>query len=505
MDKMKGRPKGRWKRIIGAILFLLLVIATASFIWGVLNFGNISLQEIIFTLNMPLVGSSDSMILGYLWKGFVPGLLCGTALLFLWIQIRKKKIWERFRKWIPLGIIFWTGLLFFFANQAFDIIPYLQGQWQRSSFIAEHYRDPKETALNFPEKKRNLIYILMESAETGLQDQAHGGLFDVNYIPKMTQLAEENVAFSQNDALYGAAVAPASGWTIAGMVSGWAGLPLKLFEYNDMTTDNSMGRYQYFLPGATMLGDILEREGYQNVFMCGSDIRFGGRDRMLTQHGNYEILDYQKARELGRIPKDYKVWWGMEDEKVYEWAKEEILELAQGDRPFNFSMLTADTHHVDGYLSPNAPTPHDKHYANVWSFASDQVYDMVQWIQKQDFYENTTIVIAGDHCSMDPNFFSAFPYNKHSGETVRRVYNCYINSAVQIPEQREKNRSFVTQDFFPTTLASLGVRIEGERLGLGTNLFSETPTLAESLGYSELFTELNKYSKFYNQEILRKK
>lgn len=37
-------------------------------------------------------------------------------------------------------------------------------------------------------------------------------------------------------------------------------------------------------------------------------------------------------------------------------------------------------------------------------------------------------------------------------------------------------------DLFPTMLASLGVQIEGNRLGLGTNLFSDKKTLMKELG-----------------------
>lgn len=55
---------------------------------------------------------------------------------------------------------------------------------------------------------------------------------------------------------------------------------------------------------------------------------------------------------------------------------------------------------------------------------------------------------------------------------------------------------------FPTILASLGCEIEGDRLGLGTNLFSEKNTLAEEYGYENLFEELEKKSTFYNMELL---
>ena len=40
---------------------------------------------------------------------------------------------------------------------------------------------------------------------------------------------------------------------------------------------------------------------------------------------------------------------------------------------------------------------------------------------------------------------------------------------------------------YPTILASMGATIEGDRLGLGTNLFSSQETLIEQLGYSELY------------------
>ena len=51
-------------------------------------------------------------------------------------------------------------------------------------------------------------------------------------------------------------------------------------------------------------------------------------------------------------------------------------------------------------------------------------------------------------------------------------------------------------DNFPTTLAAMGVKIEGNRLGLGTNLFSEELTLMESVGEEELKAELKKKSEF---------
>ena len=59
-----------------------------------------------------------------------------------------------------------------------------------------------------------------------------------------------------------------------------------------------------------------------------------------------------------------------------------------------------------------------------------------------------------------------------------------------------------TFDMLPTTLAAMGVSIQGDRLGLGTNLFSDKQTLAEMYGFEPLDWELQKRSEFYNTRFL---
>ena len=82
----------------------------------------------------------------------------------------------------------------------------------------------------------------------------------------------------------------------------------------------------------------------------------------------------------------------------------------------------------------------------------------------------------------------------------RTTYNTFINSTVT-PKQ-EKNREFSTLDMYPTTLAALGVEIEGNRLGLGVNLFSEEKTLIEKYGFDYVNNEIQKKSFFYDNYIL---
>lgn len=500
----KRRNRYRIGYVIVQCVILILLILTFSLLWAKKNYGSIGMAEIIFTLNMPLKGTSDSFMLSYAADALIPVIgVFAVDLMFTFPRTVKGKTWTMWMRGIAALMLcaIWTGILIQEADKAFGIIEFVENQTQQSEFIENEYVDAGSVNLTFPEKKRNVISIFIESGETSNQDIANGGYFEENYIPEMTEIAAQNVSFSQSDLFEGAVVAPACGWTMAGLVANTAGLPLKLFKYDDKNDfDNSMGDYASFLPGATTFGDILKKEGYRNYFMAGSDFEFGGRESYFTQHGDYQVWDYDTAIEEGKIDKDYYVWWGFEDQKLYEYAKEEILEVAEDETPFNFSLLTVDTHHVAGYRCELCPDIYEAQYANVWACASRQLNDFVEWIKQQAFYENTTIVISGDHCSMDPEFYGNLAYDKHHGEVNRKIYNAIINPAVE--PYKEKNRKFTTMDMFPTALAAMGVEIEGNRLGLGTNLFSEEETLSEKYGYEVLFDELDRKSVFYNRELL---
>lgn len=85
-----------------------------------------------------------------------------------------------------------------------------------------------------------------------------------------------------------------------------------------------------------------------------------------------------------------------------------------------------DTHSEDGYICERCRNDFaDNQYANVLACSSRQINDFVKWIQQQDFYENTTIVLVGDHPTMDSDFCENVAKNYD-----RKVYTSYINASV---------------------------------------------------------------------------
>ena len=156
-------------------------------------------------------------------------------------------------------------------------------------------------------------------------------------------------------------------------------------------------------------------------------------------------------------------------------------------------MLTVDTHFEDGYVCDICPdTFGDNQYANVMACSSRQVKEFVDWVQQQDFAADTTIVISGDHPTMDSDFCEDV-----DKDYERRVYTTYINAGAE--KQTNEKRNYTTFDNFPTTLAAMGVEIEGDRLGLGTNLYSTQQTLTEQFGIEKEEKELKRKSKLLNQ------
>ena len=495
---MGEKQPSKWKEILLKILYWvgeiltvfiagLSVLLALSVRWMFATWTNLSMDELVYHLTAPLDGTNTDMIWDYVRVCAVPTILVIFFLILILIAWRKKEKVHLFRGIINLVALVGIIVMLGYTWTELGVGDYLKDQNTESKFIEDEYVDPTDVEVVFPEQKRNLIYIFLESMETTYSDVDDGGAFDENVIPELTEIAQTNEDFSGADPkLNGGYSLAGTTWTMGAMFAQTSGLPLNIsISANDMDTQDS------FFPGVTTLGDILSDAGYTQTLLIGSEAQFGGRKLYFQEHGNYEMEDYSYAIENGLIPSDYKVWWGYEDQKLFEFAKEKLLQLSQGDEPFNLTMLTVDTHFEDGYVCEQCPTEYDTQYSNVMACSSRQVGEFLKWIQQQDFYENTTIVISGDHPTMDSDYCAEID---QEGNYDRRVFTAYINAAAYAQDQQE--RTYSTFDNFPTTLAALGVQIDGDRLGLGTHLFSGTKTLLEEFGNSKVNAELKKKSEF---------
>ena len=471
-----------------AVLFsFLAILLHEAANWMLATWTNLSMEELVAQLKTPIQGTSHEVLWDFVETCIPAAVMAVFFVVLVIVMVRKTKI----TKWVvQIGAVAGSMALIVSSGQMvwneLDVGEYLENQKTESHFIEDNYANPNQIQIRFPEQKRNLIYIFMESMETTYASKDVGGGLDFNCIPELTQLAMENVNFSGTEQLGGIYPTDGSTWTMGAMVAQTSGLPLKL----NLRAENVSEDIEV-LPKAKTIGDILGEQGYRQEIMFGSEGEFAGRKQYFEKHGGYEVLDYKYAAENGWLPSpDYRVWWGYEDEKLFEFAKVRLNELGNGQQPFNFTMLTVDTHFEDGYPCRLCQDLYGEQYANVMACSSRQLVEFIRWIQQQPFYENTTIVLVGDHLTMDSDFCANV-----SPEYQRGVLNIFVNAPVMAVNT--KNRIASTMDMFPTTIAALGGEIEGDRLGLGTNLFSGRPTLAEELGMDQLNAEVRKNSLFY--------
>lgn len=504
---MKLKQKVRKSVLAAHILLLLGNFLLLWTVWLLNKYDCVSLDQILYQMKTSAAGTNRNLMGSAGVQVGLFGFLLTGAEIFLFYLL-SGELQEKFQDWakylvycktkichfmkriaLPFSVLNMAVALVLFITQL-NVFGYIGTSSTESDFIKTHYADPNEVALTFPETKRNLIYIFLESMETTFAETEAGGLITENFIPELSALAEDNINFSNDEDLGGALSFSGTTWTAAAMVAQTSGIVVKV----PLNAENYGGEDSY-LPGVVSIGELLEKEGYRQTLLVGSDAEFADRESYFTEHGNYEIVDINSLKDQGRLPEDYREWWGFEDEKLFAFAKEELTRLSAGDQPFNFTMLTADTHFPDGYECSLCGDTYEEQYANVLSCSAKQVAALIGWIREQPFYENTTIVISGDHLTMDPEFLEDI-----NEDYTRTVYNCIINAAAE--PAVTQNRSFGVYDLFPTTLAAMGVSIEGDRLGLGTNLFSKEQTLAEQFGFESLNEELQKKSVYYNTRFL---
>ncbi|MCI9076291.1 MAG: sulfatase-like hydrolase/transferase [Dorea sp.] len=478
----------------GTILSLLLAgLFTALYFsieWMFDTWNNLSMNELVFHLTAPLDGTNQDVIREYINICLSPAAVVLLAMLTAFAGFKGTKKYYVVML-IGVAVPAYFGVSGFEeAWTKLDAGNYVESQGEDSDFIEKYYVNPRDTEIAFPEQKRNLIYIFLESMEVTYADKTLGGAFNDNIIPELTAIAKENEDFSGEDteSINGGYSLNGSTWTMGAIFSQTAGIPLNIsIGRNNMDTQDT------FFDGIITLGDILESAGYSQSFMIGSDAEFGGRELYFKKHGNFDIFDYSYAEGGGLIPEGYRVWWGYEDERLFSFAKQRILEMAEGEQPFNFTMLTVDTHFEDGWLCGRCPDTYgEDQYANVMACSSAQVAEFLRWIQSQDFYENTTVVICGDHPTMDSDFCENVEESYD-----RKVYTAFINSVAE--KRQTQSRIYSTFDMFPTTLAAMGVEISGDRLGLGTNLFSDRPTRTEEIGVEDEDREVAKKSEFLTE------
>ena len=469
-----------WNWVVLYLAYFLIMLT----IYIRMSFDRIVAVQLIMALNHVGGASPGGVTQGAIFVVGISVLLFVITFIIVNILKKNKKIKDtsfivRTPKYILIISIFLALLSMGFIKYGINCL--INGD-----IFEKEYVDPRDVTIEFHDRKKNLIFIYSESLEMSGMSTKNGGNYKDSIMPNMEKIALDNLNFSDTEKLGGAKYNEGSSWTAAAMISTTSGVPFQI-PLGTNIFNEKLNR----LDGVYSLGDVLEDNGYSNYLLMGSKSSFAGRDLYYKEHGHYLIQDYDYAVDKKYIPEGYWQWWGIEDSKLLDIAKRELTNLDKS-KPFNYTILTSDTHFIDGYVEKDCPNKFDSQYLNSFYCEDMILSEFIYWLQKQDFYKDTTIVVVGDHLTMQSGVFKG----------KRTIYNTFINSETT---DNNKNRTFLNMDIYPTTLGAMGVSIEGDRLGLGTNMYSSKKTLSEEYGYKKYNREISKNSKFYKKKILNNK
>lgn len=463
-------------------VFALAAAGTAALALMRRVWGPVSMEQILFHLDVPLTGGVDAHLRRLI---FAAG--AGAAAVVILYGLFCRFCLRRGRRGAGLVAALALAGFALYAEQSVGVAGFVLRQFQ-STTLFDAVPEPADMRWSFPGPKRNLLVIHMESIEDTFNDAAVMG---APLLPELARLQKDHLHFTGFRQVRGTT------WTTAGVTASDFGLPLLLpIGHNDY------GDYESFLPGALSIFEVLERSGYALEFMFSSDCSFGGIENLIRTHAERPVVKDLRwfSQYRSDVEQNRGNGWGLRDRYLYERLKEDLALRAASGAPYAFFVETLDTHGPDTYyfLDPDVrPQTRWHDFRDVIRASSLMMGEFIDWVQAQPFARDLTIVVLGDHLWMG-DAVAGRPLGDG-----RAVLNLFINT-IPRPE-REGERLFSAPDFAPTILEAIGANLPGRRFGIGTSLFSARPTMIEELGEKAYVAELGKTSARYNRFFKRPK
>jgi phosphoglycerol transferase len=260
--------------------------------------------------------------------------------------------------------------------------------------------------------------------------------------------------------------APGTNWSIAGMISSQCGIPVKAFYGNKANKYAS----KEFLPHAVCMSDVLYEYGYHQIFMVGPDLKFAGMDKFYSSHKFQEMYGRDELRDKVDTKVPFNGYGGGPNDDVLFDAAYSVAEAqAKQGKPFNLTIITTDNHFPQGFPSLNCTESERRSgFLGTYKCTSKMVRNFVENINANSLFQNTDIVIMGDHLFMaNEDQQKLFP-------TTRSIYFKYISKSNLPGFKRSEMTHF---DVAPTILEALGfVSQDKSAFGLGYSLFDDSIT-----------------------------
>ncbi|MGM0853122.1 MAG: LTA synthase family protein [Bacillota bacterium] len=218
----------------------------------------------------------------------------------------------------------------------------------------------------------------------------------------------------------------------------------------------------------------LGENGYYTTAMHANNKSFWNRDIM------YDSLGYERFYSLPdyEVTEENSVNWGMKDIPFFEQSVEHMKEMPQ---PFSTKMITLTNHYpftldeedklIDPYTSKDGTV---NRYIQTVRYMDEAVKNFITDLKESGLYENSVIVMYGDHYGISENHNKAM--SQYLGKEVTPFVSTQLQQVpmiIHVPGQEGKTISKVSGqiDLKPTIMHLLGIDTK-EDIQFGSDIFS---------------------------------
>lgn len=289
---------------------------------------------------------------------------------------------------------------------------------------------------DFTVKKRNVVFILMESMSGALlktfgQQQT--------LTPTLDSLYHHSLAFTN---FYSAGI-----HTNHGMTASLYSFPA-LMERNLMKGTVT--------PHRDGIPTVLKKYGYHNMFFMTHEAQYDNMNAFFRTNGYDDIYSQENYPKSARVNA-----FGVPDHFLFDYALPVINHTAKSGKPFFTTLLTVSNHPpfiIPSWFHPKTKDPETQ----IVEYADWCIGDFINKAKKQPWYKNTIFVILADHGKIVGNVDAELPQSYNHipliifGEDVPQ--QIYGGLATQV-------------DVMPTLLGLMNMSYEYN--GFGINLLKQ--------------------------------
>jgi phosphoglycerol transferase len=316
-----------------------------------------------------------------------------------------------------------------------------------------------------PDKQPNIIIIYLESFQ--LEFTKYGKWQKKPLTPQINNYLDNFTVYTN----FFNSVTP----TINALITMHCGVDVFLagvgLDHREVTKPNTVlkndkGIMDVYGKQLECYSDVMRKNGYQQVFMKGARIDYSSTKDLLLAHGYDMALGLNELNSSNKYGDNLNEW-GLQDIDLIDSAIEKLEEIKKTE-PYSLTLLTVNSH-LPGLYDKRCPKYSGNELYNGIHCTDYAVGKFLAYLDKNDYFKNTIIILAGDH-----TLFNSVSVQGSVGRDFTPNWYDRTFLAIHSPFRETAKEDAVygiTEDIAPTILELLN--IDGHQFISGKSLLSE--------------------------------